>query len=161
MLEMDLGVETMGCDDVRDLRIEWLRGRLPADRTRELDGHLAGCAACRALMEAERRLDQILDRAPGMAVPEGFALRVLTRIARRVWRLRAVRWGAAIAAALLVAFLANTAGDVNGLSPEEREIVEHLDLLENLPVVETADLMDEPSAADDIDLAADLGEELY
>ncbi len=151
----------MRCDDVRDLRIEWLRGRLPAERTRELDDHIAGCPACRAELEDERRLDQVLDRAPGMAVPDGFALRVLARTVGRIWRLRAIRWGAAVAAALLVAFLATTAGDPSGLSAEEREIVENLDILEDMPVVETADLVDEPSAADDIDLAAELGEELY
>lgn len=151
----------MRCEEVRDLRIDWLRGRLPADRARELDAHVAGCGACRAELDAERRLDQVLDRVPGIAVPDGFALRVLARTVGRVWRLRAVRWGAAVAAALVVAFLALTARDPNGLSAEDREIVEHLDLLEDLPVVETADLVDEPSAADDIDLAAELEEELY
>lgn len=149
----------MRCDDVRELRIDRLRGRLSPDRARELDDHLAECPACRAELEEEKRLDHVLDRLPGLPVPEGFALRVLSRTVGRIWRMRLVRWGAAAAAVLLVAILASTAGD--GLSSEEREIVEHLDLLENLHVVETADLVDEPSAVDDIDLAAELSEELY
>lgn len=151
----------MRCDDVRDLRIDWLRGRLPADRAREMEVHLAACDACRAEIDAERRLDRLLDQVPAIAVPEGFARRTIARALGRAWRLRAVRWGAALAACLAVAFLATEARGPAGLSAEDREIVEHLDLLEDLPVFETADLVEDPSEVDALDLAADLEEELY
>lgn len=151
----------MRCDEIRDLRIDWLRGRLPEERAREVDGHLVGCASCRADLEEERRLDHILDAVPSVEVPRGFAQGVLARTAGRLVRLRVVRWVATVAAAVLITVLTIHARDDSRLTAEEEEIVAHLDVLEDMPVVETADLVDDASAAEDFDLAADVGEELY
>ncbi len=151
----------MRCDEVRDLRIEWLRGRLPEERARAVDGHLVGCASCRADLEEERRLDRVLDVVPPAEAPQGFVQGVLARTAGRLARARLVRWAATVAAALLITVFTIHARDDSRLTAEEEEIVAHLDLLEDMPVVETADLVDDASAADDLDLAADVGEELY
>lgn len=58
----------------------WLDGGMPTAEAAAHEAHAAGCAACAAALADARALDRALERALA-AAPEGFADRVMTRLA--------------------------------------------------------------------------------
>jgi anti-sigma factor RsiW len=72
----------MTCEQRRPSLLSYLEGELaPAERA-ELDVHLAGCAACREALAAERRLSAQLGALPAVRVPGDFEARFHARLAR-------------------------------------------------------------------------------
>jgi anti-sigma factor RsiW len=72
----------MTCQERRAAFLSYLEGELaPAERA-ELDTHLAGCAACRDALAAERRLSEQLAALPPTPVPGDFEARFHARLAR-------------------------------------------------------------------------------
>jgi RNA polymerase sigma factor (sigma-70 family) len=79
------GARVMTCQEL-DLRLDdWLDGALAGDAAREVELHLAGCAACR---ERERQLRQLLAHAA--ALPRSVAPRATSGRDRRANRQRLV-----------------------------------------------------------------------
>ena len=54
--------------DVRDALPDYLNDRLDSGRRREVESHLAGCAACRAELSLLRTLRATVQRAPAVDV---------------------------------------------------------------------------------------------
>jgi len=59
----------------------WLDDGMPADGATAHETHAAGCAACATALAEARALDRALERALA-AAPDGFADRVMQRVAR-------------------------------------------------------------------------------
>lgn len=99
-------------DDVRDLSAEYVLGALDAAARQEVDAHLTGCAACRALLEEDARTFDALGRGIELT-PAPVALRervlraatrepVVEQLSARVRpRARPLPWILAAAAALV------------------------------------------------------------
>jgi hypothetical protein len=68
----------------------WLDDGSPAAGTSAHEAHAAGCPACAAALAAARALDRALERALA-AAPDGFAERVMARVAR-ARRTRLASW---------------------------------------------------------------------
>ena len=98
----------MNCEDVNEVLIEYQDGRLDDRRCRNVDQHLAACAACRETAAGQRAVSTVLASRPEARMPAAFAARVSARIAGdgwfavADWRWWSVRF-APIAAALLIA----------------------------------------------------------
>ncbi len=112
------------------LLVRAAEGRLAPDDQARLDGHLAGCLACRDALEAQRAVRAALaSRPPTLAAPD-FQARVMAAIGRtRVARPRSLeawieRWDfrrwtwrlAPVAAALVVAVLSVLYGTTGRLT---------------------------------------------
>jgi len=67
----------MNCREHQEFFSDLYDGNLPADRGRELEAHLAGCADCRGEYEAFSASLKALQEAGERAVPEAFVRRVM------------------------------------------------------------------------------------
>lgn len=101
------------CDDIEIQAMTFLDGELAAGEARELELHLAGCAACRGHVEeaaeAQERRRKVLAPPPTPELLRARVLRTLDdedRRRRRPWTAWALPGGAALAAvAALLVFL--------------------------------------------------------
>ncbi len=95
------------CEDVSSVLIAYLDQKASSAERRDVEDHLAGCAACRARVEDFGRVRSVLDELPAVEPSFGFDARVRQRVAAepgRSW----FGWFApqarfALSAALLVA----------------------------------------------------------
>jgi anti-sigma factor RsiW len=71
----------MKCQDVSNMLIAYLDGRIDSGDRREVAEHLAGCAACRTRAEEFRNLSAILDEMPAIEPSFGFDTRMRQRVA--------------------------------------------------------------------------------
>ncbi len=101
----------MDCTENRTLLSAYIDGELAADRAADVKRHLEGCAECRAIYDAERRMSSVI-RTQGerFRAPAHLKARILSEIDRKSrsrWRdlrLLGVGWNpVAIAASLLLA----------------------------------------------------------
>jgi predicted anti-sigma-YlaC factor YlaD len=74
-----------------------LDGRLDRTEIALLEGHLAGCSACRAEWHRLRALDGLLTSAPMVRAPVRLRVQVMVRLSRRERARRAIIGGAALA----------------------------------------------------------------
>src|ERR1700687_858693 len=71
----------MDCKELRGLADAYLDGELPAASRAEIDAHLAGCAACRAEIEANRAfIARLKAGASYFEAPVGLAARLAQRL---------------------------------------------------------------------------------
>jgi len=94
----------MNCERVKDLLAAYLDRELTEAETCEVHGHLAGCAACRRLLEEMRAVDVLLTACPTMRASATFERKFRHRVQRH--RHFVVFWrpllrGAVAAAAVL------------------------------------------------------------
>jgi anti-sigma factor RsiW len=68
--------------DGADVLIDYASGALNAGRAAEFEQHIAGCPACRDLVEAQRGLWRTLDAWPAPEVSPQFDARLYARIAQ-------------------------------------------------------------------------------
>ena len=106
----------MKCEEVSKELIAYLERRANSAERREVEEHLAGCAACRTRAEEFRALWSVLDEVPAIEPSFGFDARVRQRVAAEpqpelVWVVRAASRGLALSAALLVA-LTRVGGEI-------------------------------------------------
>lgn len=109
----------MNCNDVRNGIYVYLDGEFAQPERGAFEGHISACAACRALVEAERHfLTVIRERKGAEAAPEGLRDRIEATLAitpiprtskadpRRAaqWRTWLIAAPVALAAALLLVF---------------------------------------------------------
>jgi anti-sigma factor RsiW len=71
----------MSCKQFENHLLSYLDGRASAAERREVESHLANCAACRTRVEEYRRLWHALDKAPVIEPSLGFDARLRQRIA--------------------------------------------------------------------------------
>jgi len=149
----------MRCNDVRERLLPFVDGALAPDEARELEAHAADCEACGAELERTRRLAACLAAAPEPAPVDvdvawlafhqrlqAAEPRVEPRAWWRRWWLVPVPVAAVAGAALAVAWLAGAPRE-----PDEVRLVQALDVLEELdclvelPTLEAAGLLGDPS----------------
>jgi anti-sigma factor RsiW len=141
----------MDCSRARELNLNGLRGRLSSEPAAELREHLATCVSCRAHVEAERVLSEVLEaRLPQHAAPLALKRRLAaswptsTRAAtapRRIWRSAqaAARPMAAAASVVLViggatAFFVQQRSDLRQL--ESETVNDHVRMLGGAPLAQ-------------------------
>lgn len=73
----------MNCRQVQRKLNAYLDAQVPADVSAGIERHLAGCPRCSAELARLRRLGELMDQAPAMPVPLGFASSVRARAAGR------------------------------------------------------------------------------
>lgn len=135
-----------GCESFREEISAYLDGELAASRRLELERHLAGCASCQEVLDAQRwLLERLRELSPPEPSPQ-FEARLRARIAReadearglrtriaRGLRLPALQWGfGAAALGLLAVLLWLRPG--NSIPQEEWEILadaEQFELLQH------------------------------
>ncbi len=140
-----------------------LDGALDGERRAEVEGHLAGCAACNGELDRlARALSALSALPPPPPPPPGFEQRFYARLAREAPRrrslldrlsARSVRWlvpAAGLATVVAVGIWARGAGERADL-----EMARHLDLLENYVEVASLDVVQTP---EDLDVVAHLDE---
>ena len=96
----------MSCEEYTELISAALDGALTPEERVRLDAHLRGCPACRALLDELSGLDRALEEL-NAPVPEGFAGRVMERVAReaRPARRKTVYWKKLLPAAAVFALV--------------------------------------------------------
>jgi predicted anti-sigma-YlaC factor YlaD len=108
----------MRCSSSRRFLSRYLDGELGRWRRRRLDHHLAGCRACRAQLDADRRVWMLLDAAETPEPPDLLA-RLEARLTRADRAPARRRWCAPVAyAAALLAFAGG--GAAGGVYAAER-----------------------------------------
>lgn len=71
----------MNCERIESLVIPYLDGRASARERREVDQHLAACAACRARIQGFRGVWKVLEEAPATEPSAWFDAQLRQRIA--------------------------------------------------------------------------------
>jgi len=155
----------MKCEDVSNNLIAYLDMRMDSAERREMEEHLAGCAACRARADEFRQIWKVMDELPAIEPSLGFDARMRQRVAaepRRTW----LRWivpqpRLALAAVLLIALTvwvaklpSNKTGPAapnatTASSEQDFNAIKDLGVLENYDVVTKMDALSElvPAAA--------------
>lgn len=102
----------MNCDRAADIQ-RYHDNELPAPRVAEVEGHLAACPTCRALLSDLGRLSTMLASARTAGPPAGLASRLAA--SRPVFEERAVLrvagWMTAMAACIMIATLLSWPND--------------------------------------------------
>jgi anti-sigma factor RsiW len=142
----------MKCEDVSKELIAYLDGRASSAEREKVEGHLAGCAACRSRAEEMRKVSMLLGEVPAIEPSFGFDARVRQRVAaepRRGWFGRLVPAPRpAFAVALLIALTVLVAklpsnrapvGTTATASAQEQE--EDFNAIKNLGVLENYDVL--------------------
>jgi anti-sigma factor RsiW len=153
----------MECREIREIISAYVDGEALPEEARQVEEHLGGCAGCRTAEKGMRSLGVAVARTEG-AVPSDFRENLFARLEkedllpkRRSIFVYLLRWAAVplAAAAALAFFLLSSREPVRDLSPtalrppqvsstgeqlspEDREIVANLDVLED------PDLFEEP-----------------
>jgi anti-sigma factor RsiW len=153
----------MECKDIRERISAYVDGEASPEEAREVRGHLGACARCRSAEQRMRALGVGVARMEGDIPPE-FRDRLFARMEkedllpqRRSIFVFSVRWAAVplAAAAVLALYVMSShviprefsspavrppqvAAPAGTLSPEDREIVANLEILED------PELLDEP-----------------
>ncbi|MXZ72106.1 MAG: zf-HC2 domain-containing protein [Acidobacteria bacterium] len=74
------GSGIMTCEQAESLLVRAAEGTLDTKRQAALDLHVAGCAACRGELDAQRSARALLAARPDAAVRPGFATRVMANL---------------------------------------------------------------------------------
>ncbi len=95
----------MDCHETREILEEYRRRELEPDRARAVEAHLAGCAACRAMLAREEAVARLVQAVPRSPAPPALVRQIRALGARRrglvTWLERP--WVAAAIAAIVVA----------------------------------------------------------
>ena len=149
----------MMCEDVSNNLIAYLDMRMDSVERREVEEHLANCAACRARAEEFRGVSNLLGEMPAIEPSMGFDARIRQRVAaepRRTW----FQWlipqpRLALAAVLLIALTVwverlpqTTTGTLapniaTASSEQDFNAIKDLGVLENYDVVTKMDALSE------------------
>jgi anti-sigma factor RsiW len=155
-----------------------LDGRLDHENTARVERHLGDCPACRKEAAAMRETWRLLGYLPGRnlsgRLPERLleAARLQLEVEKR-WSYRLLKHAPLIAAAAIVLAAVcvtilvgpPTAGStdpdsiVAGLSDEEKQIVQHLDLYENLETVQNLDALEDDQVVEYLEAVQSITDE--
>ncbi len=142
----------MKCEDVSKELIAYLDGRASSAERAKMEGHLAGCAACRGRAEEMRKVSMLLGEVPAVEPSFGFDARVRQRVAAEprqswFWRLvpaprPAFAVALLIALTVLVAKLPSNRTPVTPVTPTSaQEQEEDFNAIKNLGVLENYDVL--------------------
>lgn len=174
----------MNCHEAIEALVAQLDRELPADEVRRLEAHLAGCAACARERRQQEALWRLLDLAAPIEPAAGLAARVRAQAAGAAagapaaaagaggtaGRVRflsgARRWAAGLAAAAALLLVVGTlvwrgSGTGPELTAEEAEAVENLDLIEDMEVAATLDMLESTASVEELTQILDGGEEVF
>jgi hypothetical protein len=144
--------------------LPFVDGRLKASEQREVEAHLAGCAACRVRVNEFRAVSGLLDELPQIEPSGAFDARVRARVAAEPvkqswWAVFAPSPRAAFAASLLLLatiWVGSRPGNLNvpnggptaQIDPNDLPVLENYDVLANFePLTE----LPQPVQADETD----------
>lgn len=153
----------MKCEDVSKELIAYLDGRARTSEREKVEGHLAGCAACRNRVEEMRKVSMLLGEVPAVEPSFGFDARMRQRVAaepRQSWFWRLVPAPRpAFAVALLIALTVLVAKLPSNRTPvtpvattsaqqqeEDFNAIKNLGVLENYDVLTKFDALAEAPA---------------
>jgi anti-sigma factor RsiW len=136
----------MSCNRVEERILPYVDGRLKASEQREVEKHLAGCAACRVRVNEFRAVSGLLDELPQIEPSAAFDARVRARVAAEPVKQSWWAWFApsprvAFAASMLLLATvwigARTGGDrfVTPAVDQQEQIASDLPVLENYDVL--------------------------
>lgn len=158
----------MSCGRMEKMMMPYVDGRLKASEQREVETHLAACAACRVRVNEFRAVSGLLDELPQIEPSGAFDARVRARVAadpvkQSWWAVFAPSPRAALAASMLLLatiWIGSRPGAVNtadggantvaaqGINPNDLPVLENYDILANFePLTE----LPQPVQADEPD----------
>lgn len=146
----------MSCSRMEKQMLPFVDGRLKISEQREVEAHLAGCAACRLRVNEFRAVSGLLDELPQIEPSGAFDARVRARVAAEPvkqgwWTIFAPSPRAAFAASLLLLatiWIGSRPGNVNmnnagsnatsaqGIDPNDLPVLENYDILANFEPLE-------------------------
>ena len=159
----------MSCSRMEKQMLPYVDGRLKAGEQREVETHLAACAACRVRVNEFRAVSGLLDELPQIEPSGAFDARVRARVAAEPvkqswWAVFAPSPRAAFAASLLLLatiWIGSRPGNVNlnnnagsngvtaqGIDPNDLPVLENYDILANFEPLED---LPQPVQGDDSD----------
>jgi hypothetical protein len=158
----------MSCSRMEKQMLPYVDGRLKASEQREVEAHLATCAACRMRVSEFRAVSGLLDKLPQIEPSDAFDARVRARVVaepmkRSWWAVFAPSPRAAFAASVLLLAtiwigsrpngVNKTNGGSNGataqaIDPNDLPVLENYDVLANFePLTE----LPQPVQSDEVD----------
>lgn len=150
----------MTCDQILREIPDYLEGLLEAPEAARVAEHLSACPACRAEAERQEAVWEMLGADEPVEAPADLARRVLERAApregsgpagilrfvpRRRWAVPALAAAAVLVlavGALVLQRASKEAPPLAGLTEEERQVVAHLDLLEDYELLDNLDMVE-------------------
>jgi len=147
----------MKCEEVSSELIEHLNQRADSAKRRDVEEHLAGCAACRKRAEELRGIWNVMDELPAVEPSFAFDARVRQRVAaepRRKWfEFFVPQPRLALAVGLLIALMVlvmklplknpGTTATTAATQQEDFNAIKNLGVLENYDVVTKMDALSE------------------
>ncbi len=138
----------MSCSRMEKKMMPYVDGRLKASEQREVETHLAACAACRVRVSEFRAVSGLLDELPQIEPSGAFDARVRARVAAEPvkqswWAVFAPSPRAALAASMLLLatiWIGSRPGNVNVdsngptaqvIDPNDLPVLENYDILAN------------------------------
>jgi anti-sigma factor RsiW len=135
----------MSCNRMESKILAYVDGRLKASEQRDVETHLAGCAACRLRVSEFRAVSGLLDELPLIEPSGAFDARVRARVAaeparRSWWAWLAPSPRVAFAASMLLlamVWIGSRPTDRTGPTTvaDEQQVVNDLPVLENFDVL--------------------------
>ena len=157
----------MSCSRMEKQILPYVDGRLKASEQRDVEKHLAACAACRLRVNEFRAVSGLIDELPQIEPSEAFDLRVRARVAAEpvkqswwAWSVPSPRVVLAASALLLATLwfgsrpvhLNPTTGPTASIDPNDLPLLENYDVISSfeplteLPPPVQADESDQPDS---------------
>src|SRR4029077_16027996 len=139
----------MSCSRMEKQMMPYVDGRLKASEQREVEAHLATCAACRGRVNRFRAVSGLLDELPQIEPSGAFDARVRARVAaepvkRGWWEVFAPSPRAAFAASMLLLaaiWVGSRRGNLHMSSGGSNGPTAHASGPDDLPVLENYDVL--------------------
>jgi hypothetical protein len=144
----------MSCNRMESQILPYVDGRLKASEQREMEAHLAKCAACRVRVNEFRAVSGLLEELPQIEPSSAFDARVRARVAAEPVK---QSWWAWLAPSPRVAFAASMLllatvwiGSRPGNSPVIGPAIDPEQIASDLPVLENYDVLSNFEALTDL-----------
>ena len=162
----------MSCERIENRILPYVDGRLKVGEQREVEKHLAGCAACRVRVSEFRAVSGLLDELPQIEPSGAFDARVRARVAAEpvkqswwAWLAPSPRVAFAASMLLLATIWIGSRPDIapTGVPVDEAQIVNDMPVLENFDVLsnfEPLTDLPQPVKGDDANDASDANQQM-
>jgi anti-sigma factor RsiW len=152
---------TMSCNRIESRILPYVDGRLKVSEQREVEAHIAACAACRVRVNEFRAVTGLLDELPQIEPSGAFDARVRARVAaeparRNWWAWLAPSPRVAFAASMLLLATIWIGSRPNVVTApvtvaDEQQVANDLPVLENFDVLSSFEPLNDlpPAQADD------------
>jgi anti-sigma factor RsiW len=146
----------MNCERMETQLIAYLDGKAAENERRDVEQHLAACAACRARADEFRRVWTVLDEAPAIEPSLGFDAHVRQRIAAEprpaalAWLIPQPRFAFALSVLVALAIWLSAlppAVEIAQTPDEEFQMIQNLPVLEDYEVLANFEPLDQLPAA--------------